>query len=335
MMKMEQMDLLDKKILSELDLNCRKSHAMIARSVRSSRAVVSYRIKKLEQQNIIRKYITAINLGKLGFNTYKIYFKLFGHDEIVGKEFVNYLLASTEVIHCIKTQGNFDFSIVVAVKNIIELDNFLGDLRNKFSSIIRDYRLSIIVSSKVFGRVKILLGKREQTPKVENFSGACENIILDDKDKKILWALSEDASKPIMDVAKKTGLTTDIAKYRIKKLVQSGVINNFRLLFDINRMGFYHYVFLLNMRSATKKDEGKIITWCQLNENVLYITKRVGFWDHEINVALKNIDEFNAFANALEKEFSQTITSYETIIASEVLKLTYFPFENPLEKSKK
>ncbi|MBU2440969.1 MAG: Lrp/AsnC family transcriptional regulator, partial [Nanoarchaeota archaeon] len=308
------MDVLDKKILRELDLNCRQSYAQIARKVRSSRAVVGYRIKRLEKQGVIKKYITAVNLGKLGFNTYKLYFKVFGHEEQAEKDFISYVIKLPKVIHFMKTQGAFDFSLVIATKNINDLDEIISDLKNNFSNIIRDYRLSIIVSSRVFGRAKLFLAEKDKCPKVENFSGATDTIHLDDKDVKILCALSNDASLPILDLAKKTGLSMDVIKYRMKKLVKQGIINNFRLLFSADKLGFYHYVFLLNIKQATKADEERINTWGQLNDRVMYITKRVGFWDFELNVALKDIDDFNKFVAELEKEFSKIINSYETII---------------------
>lgn len=322
------MDLLDKKILDQLDQNCRKSFAHIARNVRSSKAVVLYRVKRLERQGIIKKYLLSLNLGKLGFSTYKLYFKLWNYDEEAKKEWTNYLLGSPSVIHVIKTDGAFDFSIVIAVKGVTELDDFISELKNKFSRIIRDYRLSIIVSTKIFGRAKLLLGKVEQNPKIEVFSAPAEKFELDEKDRSILFFLSEDASQPILSLAKKTGLSVDIVKYRMKKLLKEGIINSFRILFDTNRLGYYHYVFLMNVKKSTPSDVKKLITWAQLSKNIIYITKRVGFWDYEIHVALKNIDEYEFFSSDFEKEFSEIISSYETLIQQDILKLTYFPYSN-------
>ena len=62
---MVELDLLDKKILFELDLNSRQSNQEIARKVRSSKEVVSYRIKKLEENKVIFKYLTILDPAKL------------------------------------------------------------------------------------------------------------------------------------------------------------------------------------------------------------------------------------------------------------------------------
>ena len=45
---MTKLDLKDRKILYELDLNCRQSNSQIGKKVGLKRDVVAYRIKKLQ-----------------------------------------------------------------------------------------------------------------------------------------------------------------------------------------------------------------------------------------------------------------------------------------------
>ena len=107
------MDLIDRKILCSLDADCRTPIAQIAKRLRVNRNVVAYRIQQLEQQGIIKRYICSINTGSLGYTTYKIYFKIrTGADQ----QLVEHLLASKCVIHCLKTEGAYEYSISVAVK---------------------------------------------------------------------------------------------------------------------------------------------------------------------------------------------------------------------------
>ena len=62
------LDLLDRKILYQLDLNARQSNAQIARKVKTSKEVVNYRLKRLEKENYILGYHTRINFWKLADN---------------------------------------------------------------------------------------------------------------------------------------------------------------------------------------------------------------------------------------------------------------------------
>jgi len=70
---MMNIDLKDRKILYELDLNCRQSNAQIGKKVGLKRDMVAYRIKRLEQSGIIKNFWTAINTFKLGYLVFRIY----------------------------------------------------------------------------------------------------------------------------------------------------------------------------------------------------------------------------------------------------------------------
>ena len=75
-MEKVKLDLTDRKILAELDKNCRISNSALAKKVNKSREAVKYRIQQLQKRGIIEKFITSINPNKLGFYMFKVYLKL-------------------------------------------------------------------------------------------------------------------------------------------------------------------------------------------------------------------------------------------------------------------
>ena len=317
------MDLIDKKILCELDMNCRESLSKIAKHLRVGRNVIGYRIKNLEKQGIIKKYICSLNLGLLGFKTYKINFKVRNIKN--EKSFVEYLLNHNSVVNCIKEEGAFDYSVSVAVKNVSELDAFLMTMKNNFREILEDYSVSITVYSKIFKLNKLLLGERKEIPKIEKYSGEEDLIKIDEKDKLILRALAQQANLQIVDLARKTKLSIDVVKYRLKNLSKN-LISSFRVLLDFNKLGYYNYVIMLRISKATKAEEDKLISWCSINSSVLYCSKRISYHDFTINIAIKNIEELNNFIANLKESFSEVIDSYETTLNSNILKLNYVVF---------
>jgi DNA-binding Lrp family transcriptional regulator len=311
------MDLIDRKILCCLDADCRTPIAQIAKRLRISRSVAAYRIQQLESQGIIRRYICSINTGSLGYTTYKIYFKIrTGADQ----EFVQHLLASKCVIHCLKTEGAYEYSISVAAKSILELDEFLAEIKSKFRDLIRDYTVSLHVYTKIFKLDKLLLGHAQL--KMEQYASG-KDAQIDEKDKLILRTLAQEANMPLVTIAQKTGLTVDIVKYRLKQL--GPIIISNRIMIDMPKIGYHHYVIMLRTR-ATKPEEEKLVTWCRLKENVLYCSKRIGEFDFEVNAAIKDIDDLNAFLASLKEECGDIIDSHEIIINTKLLKLNYVPF---------
>ena len=61
---MVELDLKDRKILYELDLNCRQSNTQIDKKVGLSRKVVEYRIKRMEEEEQTRGGIIVPDTAK-------------------------------------------------------------------------------------------------------------------------------------------------------------------------------------------------------------------------------------------------------------------------------
>src|SRR3989338_9401358 len=71
-----KIDLIDRKLIAELDKNCRISNTQLAKKLRKSREVVAYRVQKLEERGIITGFISSINPTKFGQFMFKVYLKL-------------------------------------------------------------------------------------------------------------------------------------------------------------------------------------------------------------------------------------------------------------------
>ncbi len=319
------MDLIDKKILCELDINCRTPYSKIAKKLRIGRNVFDYRVKKLEKESVITNYICSINLGKLGYNTYKIYFKIKSSNIDKEKRFINFILEDKRAIHFLKTEGSFDYTIAVAVKDIKELDEFISELRDNFNEIINDYMISIVVFSRIFKLHKLLLKENKEIIKFDKYDNNKDQITLDDKDKVILKTLSNNAKLSIVALSEVTGLSIDIIKYRLK-ILSSTIISSFRMIPDINKLGFFHYVAMLKIRNSSINEEKNFVNWCANKYNIMYLTKRIGYFDYELNFAIMDIKELNSFISELKLNFNNIIDSYELIINSNLLKLNYLPF---------
>jgi len=320
-----RLDEIDKKIICELDLNCRIPLSQLAKKLKTSRNVITYRIKNLEENGMISKYICAINLGVLGYKTYKIYFKIQNQSQDFEKKFIKSIADDKKSISFLKNEGAFDYSVSVAVKSIKELDEFLTELNTKFKSMIKDYFVSIVVYSKVFRFHKLLLNEKELTPKIEKYSGEEKRIEIDDKDRKVINELSQNSNLSLVALAKRTGLSIDVIKYRLKYLNENKIIY-YRAMLNFDKLGYYHYVMLLKLRMTTREDEERLVEWCAEKNNVLYCMKRIGYFDFEVHTAIKDIGELNSFISGFKTEFGTIINSYETIINSEVLKLNYNVF---------
>ena len=87
---MVNLDLKDRKILYQLDLNCRQSNTQIGRQVGLSKEVVNYRIKRMQDLGVINNFWTAINSLKLGYYAFRIYINFLDVDPDKKNEIIQY-----------------------------------------------------------------------------------------------------------------------------------------------------------------------------------------------------------------------------------------------------
>lgn len=319
------MDLIDKKILCELDADCSRSFSQIAKKLKINRNVIAYRIKKLEDEKIIKNYICSLNLGLLGYKTYKFYLRVNTSDIQTEKNFISFLQKNPTTIHFLRLEGSWDYSLTIATKDISNLDNFFTELKTSFPNFIRKYSFSLLVYSKIFKINKLLLGENKTSLKYERYSSEESLVKLDSKDELILKTLANHSNISIVDLSEQTKLSLDIIKYRLKNL-EKNVINSYRAIFDLNKLSYFHYTLLLETYSLTEKEEANILLWCQLNKKVAYLNKRVGSFDFEINFLVSNISELSDFLIEFKERFGKVVNSHEIILTTDILKLNYIPF---------
>ncbi len=61
---------------------------------------------------------------------------------------------------------------------------------------------------------------------------------LDDKDRKLLNILQEHGRAPYSQIADELGVSEATVRYRVKKLIDSGVIKKFTVLLDPKKIGY-------------------------------------------------------------------------------------------------
>ena len=137
---MYTLDVKDKKILHHLDINSRQSFRSIGRKIGLSKDTVASRVKRLQEDGIIKRFIPVINQSLIGYKLFRLYVVFQYTTSEIREEIINYLVNTKIVTIVVKTEGNFDLAVFVAVKKISEFAVFYYDLlskyRDNFSEII-------------------------------------------------------------------------------------------------------------------------------------------------------------------------------------------------------
>lgn len=311
-------DLKDRKILFELDKNARISFAKLGKKVGLSTEVVNYRVKRLEESGIITSYQTSVDYEKLCLIHFKICL-LFNGISISTEEGV-YLSLKTipQVVWIAKCQGDFDCIISCTVDNMSELNRIKDEVISVVNSYITKKEISISFEIKSFAR-NYLIGKREETlPK------ASKIIKIDETDLKILRIILDNARNPIIDIASRIGLSVKATAVRIKKLQKSGVIINFRLVINYDKLGIYFYKTFLYLKNPDKKRVRLLLKKLNTNPNLIHNLRVIAEWDLEPEFEFEKKEDFQRTIQDLMNEFSDIIQRISVVTIIKEYKYTFF-----------
>ena len=109
----------DLAILRDLQRNGRATVREIAAAIHLSPTPVHERIKRLEQEGVIRQYAALLDHAKVNKGLMVIcYVSLKQHDRVAGGKFIQSMQEMQEVIECYNISGEFDFMLKVVAESM-------------------------------------------------------------------------------------------------------------------------------------------------------------------------------------------------------------------------
>ncbi len=256
---MTKLDLKDKKILYELDINSRQPNSEIAKKVGLSKQLAGFRIKRLISEKIIQSFYTIIDISKLGFTVHKNFLRLQNVDGKKETEILNFLKNNPNVVWVASCDGVFDLAFGTWAKDVAFLNNTLTELNKKFGEYISEREIATIIHGEYFVR-DYLINKEEPSSFRRFFFGSIpEPIKLDIIDWKILLELGKDSRITAVDISKITEVSSDAIAARIKKLEKSGIIRHYNIVPNEAKYPYLHYKVLIRFKNISEKREKSLI----------------------------------------------------------------------------
>jgi len=132
-LSMQKMDTTDRDILKYLQENAHLTTKELASRLNLSPTPVYERVRRLENEGVIKKYVAIIDREKIGKDLMVFCnIRLKEHAQEAGKKFVEEIVKLNEVIECHNISGEYDFMIKVVVDDMREYQSFL---MNKLASL--------------------------------------------------------------------------------------------------------------------------------------------------------------------------------------------------------
>lgn len=145
----EALDKTDLLLLKALGENSNLTMKELAVKVNLSASPVFERVKRLEADGYIKKYVALLDAEKLNYGL--IVFcniKLKQHDKKIGHEFVTDIMRLDEVVECYNISGDFDFLLKVYARDMKHYQEFVFNKLGSVKSIGSTHSTFVMCENK-------------------------------------------------------------------------------------------------------------------------------------------------------------------------------------------
>jgi len=321
---MIKLDKKDRKILYQLDLDCRQSSNQIGRKVGLPRSVVNYRIARLNEQGITRNYYTLIDPMALGFIPIRIHIKFQYATTNIIKEIIDYFVQIKHTTLVGLAEGFFNLSVVMDVQDIHDFYDTWQDAKKRYGNYFQNYTLSFFVSEMRFNQSYLLQDEaKKEMRETFAFIGKRNVAEIDTIDIEILKAISSNAIMSLVELSKKMDMSSVAIRYRLKKLVEKGVILGYKIDIDASKIGYHKVKVYVNLRDFSNRNQ--IIQFIKYNHNIINIDTNTGESDIEFDFVVEDGNKIRKIMSDLIDRFPNSIKNYDMITHIQLFKYVYFP----------
>jgi Lrp/AsnC family transcriptional regulator, leucine-responsive regulatory protein len=317
----------DKRILNLLCSNVRLPTSKISKLLKTSRQTTEYRINVFKREHILAGSRTVINIKKLGYHSFHFFTTIQSTED--EKKLIERCKKSKYVNALISYSGKYNYEVSIMAKSPEEANNEFLSLINNIKVI--DYFPTILlqtITSKILPEVEFMddpeINRIKNDPSfTKSFKEKDEDYKIDSTDLKILYDLSQNANLSLSELGTKLNLTKDTISYRIKKLISSNYIFQFRPVIDFSVLNLKVQTVLIRTLNRTQESDNIFNEFLKSSQTVLWATELFGNWDYLIYVITEQQEEIHNFVQTLRNQFGNYIQQYEILFAYQEYKYSF------------
>lgn len=331
-----KLDLTDRKILLELDTNARVGLAEVGKKLRIGKNNVQYRLARMMEDGVVKRFATMVSNAKLGYFLGKFYLQMTGFGNRAEEEaFYREIISDRRIGWIAKCEGRWDLMLGIYAETITQLNEIKLDLFRKYEKHINSYDLVFTAEGAKAQRSYLVHKERKgivAKKKVGEYIG--RGIAkLDETDKRILLAIANDARYNYVQVGKKLGLNPKTVQKRITGMEENGVINGYVAFLDYTRIGVGFYKVCFYLKDYQKRYR-EFLEYCLQLPNVIHHMETLGPWEVELEMETESVQEFYDVVKGIRDRYPEIIKKTEFVIITDEMKLELVP-QILMEEAKK
>ncbi len=310
------------KVLHAYDLDARQSHASLSKKLGLSRDIVSRQITSLEEQRIVRGYITVVDIGRLGYSGYAVYARLDTASLAKQEKLIAYLEKRKEIYWLAKLGGRYDILFAIQARSVVHFSEVLNDILKLFPFVVGS-QFAIRMKATQFQRAYLV---ERPTKRIEGGFEMQKNVeSLTPREKTVLKSLIDNPLKSIVDIAKESRLTRITVKSIVSNLMSRGVIQKFSSLISPRKLGYECYIILITLKRFDKSARDKLRKFAQQENSIIFYIEAVGAWHAEFHCEVATQEQLQELARKLREHINEDVVLIDIVPVFEYyLKYKYY-----------
>ncbi len=317
---MKKLDLLDKKILCKLDLDCRTPASKIAKNLNISKETVNFRIRRLIRNNYIKSFYPIIDTGLINKFFFKIFIKFKELHPERKNEILTYISKINNMAQVLVLEGRYDIQLFYLASQHKELFQLMEKINSFCGKDIKE-KESMIVESLHRFNLKLYNDQKEDVQIISKDND--KSYKLDQISLNVLKQITEDAKRPILEIAKNLEISPQLAQYHLRKLIKDRVIlsKNIAINYELLNKQHYHITIQVNDHKVIPK----LIEFFKSTKKSIFATKMIGFYDISSELMVKDNEELRETLDQLNLQFHNEINTVDVLLIFDEFKMNLYP----------
>lgn len=320
-----ELDKTDKQLMYWIDLDCRESHASLAKKMRTSAAKVSYRLAQLIKNRAINSFVTLIDYRKLGYRGYAAYFKLKEMSKEELREIVKKIEGIPNIADILLTSGTYDLQLVFLVTSSDEAAEGLWSVRGILEKYILEERLVVNLKTQFFSRTHFLDedAKKEVKPRLVLDAHEVKTEV-DEIDDKILSSMAEHADWPLWKIADATGVAGPTVYNRIKRLEKNKIIVGYTAKMNPNLRGHYLYRVLAKLRYMPREKREEFMRFLDQHPAIYRSSFTFGGFDLMYDARVVDDGQLRELLRQVYGHFKDEVIRQDWVRVHEIIRFSFY-----------
>ena len=153
---------------------------------------------------------------------------------------------------------------------------------------------------------------------------------MDKTDKKLLYELHWNARQSYSQIAKKLGISKQVARYRIEQLRAKGILKSTHAVIDWRKLGYNSLRIYIKWQNISPEEEEEVYAFLRKDPLFMWSVKFEGEVDIGFYVWVNDIPEFSKKWDAFLKKYRKYMLTYEVY---ESVEMIHYPMKMLVETS--